>query len=45
MQALLEVMNRQFLGNTVEDYLISAVVFIGVLVGLPIGKAIILRRG
>ena len=44
MQALLEVMNRQFLGNTVEDYLISAVVFIGVLVGLPIGKAIILRR-
>ena len=44
MPALLEVMDRQFFGNTVEDYLISAAVFLGVLVGLPIGKAIILRR-
>ena len=44
MQAFLEVMNHQFLGNTVEEYLISAAVFLGVLVGLPIGKAIILRR-
>ena len=44
MQALLDVMDSQFLGNTVEDYLISAAVFLGVLVGLPIGKAIILRR-
>ena len=40
MQALLEVMDSQFLGNTGEDYLISAAVFLGVLVGLPIGKAL-----
>ena len=44
MQALLDVMDSQFPGNTVEDYLISAAVFLGFLVGLPIGKAIILRR-
>ena len=44
MQALLEVMDHQFLGTTVEEYLIAAAVFLGVLVGLPIGKAIILRR-
>ena len=44
MQALLDVMDRQFLGNTVEDYLIGAAVFLGVLVILPIAKAIILRH-
>ena len=33
-----------FFRNTVEEYLIAAAVFLGVLVGLPIGKAIILRR-
>ena len=44
MQALLEVMDRQFLGGTVEEYLISAAVFLGVLVGLPICKVIILRH-
>ena len=44
MQALLEMMDSQFLGNTVQDYLVSAAVFLGVLVGLPIGKAIILRH-
>ena len=44
MQALLEVMDHQFWGTTVEEYLIAAAVFLGVLVGLPIGKAIILRR-
>ena len=44
MEALLDVIDRQFLGNTVEDYLVAAAVFLGVCVGLPIGKAIILRR-
>ena len=42
MQALLDMMDSQFLGNTVEDYLVSAAVFVGVVVGLPIAKAIIL---
>ena len=27
MQALLDMMDRHFLGNTVEDYLIAAAVF------------------
>ena len=44
MQALLEMMETQFLGNTAQDYLVSAVVFLCVLVGLPIAKAIILRH-
>ena len=44
MQALLEMMERQFVGNTAQDYLVSAVVFLAVLVGLPIAKAIILRH-
>ena len=44
MQAFLEVMDHQVFGNTVENYLISAAVFFGVLFGLPIGKAIILRH-
>ena len=44
MQALLEVMDSRFFGNTVEDYLVSAAIFLGVLVALPIGKAIILRH-
>ena len=44
MQALLDMMDGQFLGNTTQDYLVSAVVFLGVLVSLPIAKAIILRR-
>ena len=44
MQALLEAMDSQVLGNTVKDDLISVAVFLIVLVALPIGKAIILRR-
>ena len=44
MQALLEVMDSRFFGNTVEGYLVSAAIFLGVLVALPIGKAIILRH-
>ena len=44
MQALLEAMDSQVFGNTVKDDLISAAVFLIVLVALPIGKAIILRR-
>ena len=44
MQALLEMMDSHFLGNTVEEYLIAAGVFVGVLLVLPIARAIILRR-
>ena len=44
MQALLDMMDSHFLGNTVEDYLVSAAVFFGVLASLPIGKALILRH-
>ena len=44
MQALLEMMDSQFLGNTVQDYLVSAAVFVVVGGGLPIGRAIILRH-
>ena len=44
MQTLLEMMDSQFLGNTAQDYLVSAVVFLGVLVVLPIAKALILRH-
>ena len=44
MQALLEIMDSQFLGNSAQDYLVSAAVFLGILVGLPIAKAIILRH-
>ena len=44
MQALLDAMDSQFLGNTVRDYLISAAAFFGVLTGLPIGKALVLRH-
>ena len=43
MQEFLNMMDDQFLGNTVQDYLVSAAVFLGVLVGLSIGKAILLR--
>jgi small-conductance mechanosensitive channel len=44
MQALLEMMDSQFLGNTAQDYLVSAAVFLAVLVSLPIAKAFILRH-
>ena len=44
MQALLDMMDSHFLGNTVEDYLIAVGVFFGVLLVLPIARAIILRR-
>ena len=44
MQALLEMMDSRFLGNTVRDYLVSAAVFVVVGGGLPIGKAVILRH-
>ena len=37
-------MDSQFLGNTVREYLTSAGVFVGVLLVLPIARAIILRR-
>ena len=39
MQALLEAMDSQVLGNTIKDNLISVAVFLIVLVALPIGKA------
>ena len=44
MQALLDAMDSQFLGNTVREYLTSAGVFVGLLFVLPIARAIILRR-
>ena len=44
MQALLEVMDSQFLGNTFQDYLVSAAVFLGVSVGMPIAKRVVLRH-
>ena len=44
MPALLEVMDSQFLGNTFQDYLVSAAVFFGVSVGMPIAKRLVLRH-
>ena len=44
LQELREVMNNQFLGNTLQAYLVSAAVFFGVFGGLPIAKAIALRH-
>ena len=44
MQALLEVMDSQFLGNTIRAYLIAAAVFLSVSVGMPIVKGLILRH-
>ena len=44
MQELLEVMDNQFLGNTFQDYLVSAAVFLGVSVGMPIAKRLVLRH-
>ena len=44
MQELLEVMDSQFLGNTFQDYLVSAAVFLGVSVGMPIAKRVVLRH-
>lgn len=44
MQALQDAMGSQFLGNTLQDYLISAAVFFAVFAGLPIAKAIVLRQ-
>ena len=39
-----EGMDSQFFENTVEEYLTAAGVFVGVLLVLPIARAIILRR-
>ena len=44
MQALLAMMDNQFLGNTVQDYLVAAAVFVVVCSGLPIVRAIVLRH-
>ncbi len=44
MPEFLDTLNRQFLGNTLQDYLVSATVFLGVFTGLPIVKAIVLRH-
>ena len=44
MQTLLEVMDSQFLGNTFHAYLVAAVVFLGVFVGMPIAKRLVLRH-
>ena len=44
MQTLLEVMDSQFLGNTFQDYLVSTAVFLGVSVGMPIAKRLVLRH-
>ena len=44
MQALLDMMGRQLVGNAAQDYLVSAAVFLAVLVSLPIAKAFILRH-
>ena len=44
MQAFQDALTRVVLGNTLQAYLISAAVFLGVFVGLPIVKAIVLRH-
>ena len=44
MQAFQETLSIQFLGNTLQAYLVSAAVFLGVLIGLPIVKTIVLRH-
>jgi len=44
IQSLQQLLNSQFLGNTFQDYLVSAAVFLGVFVGMPIAKALVLRH-
>ena len=44
MQAFQDALTRVVLGNTLQAYLISAAVFLGVFVGLPIVKGIVLRH-
>ncbi len=44
MQAFQDTLTRVVLGNTLQAYLISAAVFLGVFVGLPIVKGIVLRH-
>ena len=43
-QSLQQLLNSQFLGNTFQDYLVSAAVFLGVSVGMPIAKRLVLRH-
>ena len=44
IQSLQQLLNSQFLGNTFQDYLVSAAVFLGVSVGMPIAKGLVLRH-
>ncbi len=44
MQEFQALLNNQVLGNTLQAYLVSAAVFLGVFAGLPIVKAITLRH-
>ena len=44
MQAFQDALTRVVLGNTLQAYLISVAVFLGVFVGLPIVKGIVLRH-
>ena len=43
MQAFQEIINRPFMGNTILAYLVSAAIFFGVLIALPIIKRFVLR--
>ena len=43
MQAFQEIINRPFMGNTILAYLVSAAIFLGVLIALPIIKRFVLR--
>ena len=44
IQSLQQLLNSQFLGNTFQDYLVSAAVFLGVSVGMPIANRLVLRH-
>ena len=43
MRAFQEIINRPFMGNTILAYLVSAAIFLGVLIALPIIKRFVLR--
>ena len=44
MQALRDMLGRQLLESTAQDYIFAVVVFLGILAGLPIAKRLLLRR-
>ncbi len=43
LQALQDILSRTFMGNTTQAYLVSAAVFLGVFIGLPIAKRFLMR--